>query len=246
MEGESDSHWRGFDCNSDLQLDILDDESETDMSSPPDSPAEPWKHLAQAKESSLSQERSLMRSSKKSSMAKRAKTAKGDSTKVNVSPERRISEFSGKMLAASAGKLICDACHCKLALKKSIIRDHIASSRHQAGKQKRKDDELRQQRVLQSWESYQEWHGKKKLIGTGLSEVVPKEQSLRHIDVVRAFLRAGISLAKIDALRPFLESGAEHLTFSTHLSSYIPFILEMEQHLLLEELNDKTIHLGHI
>ena len=56
---------------------------------------------------------------------------------------------------------------------------------------------------------------------------------------MRAFLTAGIPLAKVDALRPLLEAGAERLTFSTHLSSYIPFVLEMEQDLLLEELKDK-------
>ena len=149
-----------------------------------------------------------------------------------------MSEFSAETLAASAGKLICDACHCEIALEKSIIRDHIASSRHQAGKQKRKEDEQRQQRVIQSWESYQNRH-RKNLSGTGLTEAVPNEQSLRRIDVVRAFLTAGIPLAKVDALRPLLEAGAERLTFSTHPFSYIPFVLEMEQDLLLEELKDK-------
>ena len=46
-------------------------------------------------------------------------------------------------------------------------------------------------------------------------------------------------MAKVDALCPLFEEGAERLTFSTHLSSYIPFVLEMEQDLLLEELKDK-------
>ena len=162
MEGEGESRWRGFDCDSDFELDILDDKSASETETPcrPDSPTEPWKDLARAKESSLSRKRSLERSSKKSSTAKRAKTAKGDSTKVNVSPQQRVSEFSGETLAASAGKLICDACHCEIALKKSIIRDHIASSRHQAGKQKREEDEQWQQRVIQSWESYQKRHRK--------------------------------------------------------------------------------------
>ena len=56
MEGEGESHWRGFDCDSDFELDILVDKSasETDTPCRPDSPAEPWKNLARAKESSLS------------------------------------------------------------------------------------------------------------------------------------------------------------------------------------------------
>ena len=91
MEDEGESRWRGFDCDSDFELDIPDDKSasETDTPRRPYSPAEPWKDLARAKESSLSRERSLERSSKKSSTAKTAKTAKGDSTKVNVSPQQR-------------------------------------------------------------------------------------------------------------------------------------------------------------
>ena len=68
-----------------------------------------------------------------------------------------------------------------------------------------------------------------------------------------AFLQAGIPLAKADYLRPLLEVGLERLTFSTHLASYIPFVLEVEREKLKEELKenpfisvifDGTTHLG--
>ena len=68
-----------------------------------------------------------------------------------------------------------------------------------------------------------------------------------------AFLKAGIHLAKADNLRPLLEVGSERLTFSTHLASYISFLLEVEREKLKEELKempfisvifDGSTHLG--
>ena len=68
-----------------------------------------------------------------------------------------------------------------------------------------------------------------------------------------AFLKGGIPLAKADFLRPLLEVGSERLTFSTHLASYIPFVLEVEREKLKEELKEKpfisvifdgSMHLG--
>lgn len=52
-------------------------------------------------------------------------------------------------------------------------------------------------------------------------------------------MKAGIPLAKADYLRPLLEENSERLTYSSHLASYIPFILEAEKEKLKEELKEK-------
>ena len=52
-------------------------------------------------------------------------------------------------------------------------------------------------------------------------------------------MKAGIPLAKVDILRPLLEEDSDRLTYSTHLASYVPFILENEQATLKDELKEK-------
>ena len=123
-----------------------------------------------------------------------------------------------------------------VAVKKSVVKLHVTSERHKSGKEICEQQFRRQQRLKESWESYQKRHS---LAGTGLSVAVPTEQYLRTIETVTAFLKAGIPLAKADYLRPLLEVGSERLKFSTHLASYIPFVLEVELEKLKEELKEK-------
>ena len=56
-------------------------------------------------------------------------------------------------------------------------------------------------------------------------------------------LQAGIPLAKVDYLRPLLESDRkERLTDSSHLSLYVPFLLEEEVKQLKEELKEANMN----
>ena len=52
-------------------------------------------------------------------------------------------------------------------------------------------------------------------------------------------LKAGIPLAKADQLRLVLEDGAHSLSDSTHLASYIPFILESEREPIKQKVSEK-------
>ena len=80
---------------------------------------------------------------------------------------------------------------------------------------------------------------RKALAGTGLTEGVSSAESLRRIQIVRAVLQAGISLAKVDYLRPLLKPDRnERLTDSSHLSLYVPLLLEEEVKQLKEELKE--------
>ena len=224
---------RALDYPSDMEVDVLEEEEDSNCNAAD--------HLEKADEARISRDRSMKRTSTEkantSANAKKTRVSLGSSTQlVNISPHQRVTEFPAEYLTVSSGKLYCEVCCTVLSVKKSIVKLHITSHRHSKGKETHQQQSLHQQRLIQSWEQYQQRHS---LAGTGLSQAVPTEQSVRRIETVTAFLKAGIPLAKADYLRPLLEAGAERLTFSTHLASYIPFVLEVERDRLKEELKDK-------
>ena len=95
---------------------------------------------------------------------------------------------------------------------------------------------------MQSWEHYQQRHSGN-LAGTCLTGTVPPDQALRRIQTSTAMLKAGIPLAKVDYLRPLLEENSVRLTYSSHLASYIPFILDNEKTTIRAEL-EKRPHIS--
>ena len=220
-------------------VDILDDEDDTPVDTEGQS-GEEWQSLDIAEEAEISRVKSMKRTSAKkdvvASGAKRTRVSLGGSTKVNVSPHQRVEEFPDEMLVVSSGKLYCEACKSTLALKKSIVKDHVGSDKHEAGKERQRQQGIRQQRLAQSWEAYVKHHD---LAGTGLTAAVPAQQRMRRIETTTAMMKAGIPLAKVDILRPLLEEDSDRLTYSTHLASYVPFILENEQATLKDELKEK-------
>ena len=119
---------------------------------------------------------------------------------------------------------------------------HIATARHKQGKSRLERETQRQKLVKESFLAYQKRLGKA-LAGTGLTEAVSSAESLRRIQIVRSMLQAGIPLAKVDYLRPLLESDRnERLTDSSHLSLYAPFVLEEEVKQLKEELKKANMN----
>ena len=63
---------------------------------------------------------------------------RGNSDPKNMSPRDRIEEFSGENLCLRGGKLFCNGCKEILSSKKSILKNHLASKRHAASKEKLK------------------------------------------------------------------------------------------------------------
>lgn len=226
MDDGAELRDRSADVDSEAERDILDDYSDEDVVL-----------LDAADSAAISRDRSLHRTSKQRTSEAEPEPKKPKLV-VNVSPHQRVREFPGEFLVVSCGKLHCEACHHNINLKKSVVEKHLQSRAHQEGKEKRKSEQLRQQRVAQSWEQYQKRQAKD-LPGTGMTPAVPTEQSMRRVAVVTEFLKAGIPLAKIDSLRPLLEDGSEKLTDSAHMASYVPFVLETEKSDIMEELKDK-------
>ena len=53
----------------------------------------------------------------------------------SVTPIQRVREFPKEELSQSAGKLFCNACREEVSLKLSIVKLHVASGKHLAGKE---------------------------------------------------------------------------------------------------------------
>ena len=76
------------------------------------------------------------------------------------------------------------------------------------------------------------------LSGTGLTVAVSDEVTVQRIQTVTTFLRAGVPLAKLKLLRPLIENNNFHLTDSTHLVQYIPFVLQTEKERIGKEIKE--------
>lgn len=226
---DSPTRSRAHELESDGEVDIVDyPESEESAA---------WEALDKADDSAISRSRSMNRSSKQAGNSEAPEKKSKCATSVNVSPHQRVREFPGECLVVSSGKLYCEACSHIVNLKKSVIEKHVESSRHNTGKQQLKEEGVRQQRIADSWKRYLARHSSQ-LSGTGLSTTIPLEESLRRISVVEQFLKAGVPLAKVDTLRPLLEQGSQRLTHSSHMGSYVPFVLEGELDTIKEELKE--------
>ena len=122
-----------------------------------------------------------------------------------------------------------------LQTKKSIIKNHVATERHATGKKQLEKSSILQTTIAASWATYKKEHVAE-TAGLGLSSALPDDVAKRRIDVVEAFLSAGIPLAKITLLRPLLEAGNLRLTHPSHLSQHILFVMETEMNRLRAEL----------
>ena len=70
---------------------------------------------------------------------------------------------------------------------------------------------------------------------------MPLDHRAYRMEVVEAFLRNGIPLAKIDGLRPLLERNAFSLTSCKHMTEYIPTILVEEKKRLKDAIAKQSI-----
>lgn len=76
----------------------------------------------------LSRERTIQRNLRKD--GKQYRPPKESSNQKNINPSFRMKQFPGKNLIVSNGKLFCNACRGENGLKKTIIENHIKSTKH--------------------------------------------------------------------------------------------------------------------
>ena len=140
-----------------------------------------------------------------------------------ITPSQRASEFPEEQLVVSGGKLFCKACKEILCLKRSVILNHIKSSKHKDGKQALTTKQAREIDLARALERHDAQTHRK-------GETLPEEQKVYRAKVVFAFMEAGIPLSKLDcpALRELLEDSRFRLTHSRHMMDLVPFVLQEE------------------
>uniref|UniRef100_A0A1X7TX16 U1-type domain-containing protein n=1 Tax=Amphimedon queenslandica TaxID=400682 RepID=A0A1X7TX16_AMPQE len=125
----------------------------------------------------------------------------------SVSPSQRVKDFPGEELLESAGKLFCRACRETLAVKRSVVRNHIASKKHQDSKANLKTKKAKEQDIANALHAHDaETHRK--------GETLPDEVSVYRVKVAMTFMKCGIPIMKCGQpdLRSLLEDGAYRLT----------------------------------
>ena len=165
---------------------------------------------------------------------KRSRGGSSAATLKSVSPQDRVREFSDDSLCVSAGKLFCRACREELSVKKSVVKNHLESTKHRVSKSRLKEREKRDSDIVDALQKYsKEVHPK--------GETLSDNTRVYRVKIVRAFLKAGIPLQKIDSFREILEESAFSLTGSQHMRDLIPFIRSEEQRQTQEEIKGKEV-----
>ena len=143
---------------------------------------------------------------------------RGNSDPKNMSLHDRIEEFPEENLCLRGGKLFCNGCKEILSSKKSILKNHFASKKHAAGKEKLKVTKKRDQTIEEALRK--EKHNK--------DSTLPVEERAYRLQVVEEFLKAGIPIRKMDKLRTLLERQGYRLSHSSNMMDYVTIIYKQE------------------
>ena len=149
----------------------------------------------------------------------------------SITPTQRAREFPDEHLIVSAGKLFCRACRETLCTKRSVVQNHVRSSKHEEGKKKLKMKETREADLALALEKHDhETHRK--------GETLPEAQKVYRARVVITLMEAGIPLSKLDCpgLRELLED-------SRHMMDMVPFVLQEQRTRVRNEIQGKDVSL---
>ena len=130
----------------------------------------------------------------------------------------------------SSNMLRCDACSETLSKKKSTVRKHIRSAKHNDAKKAIQNSKKKYQSLLTFLQRNDEKENPK-------GETLSEDTRLFRFDLGESFLSAGIPFSKIDHLHSFLEKYGHRLTAHGHLSQMIPSVLKKEKTTLRTELS---------
>ena len=114
----------------------------------------------------------------------------------SISPSQRAKEYPGEHLVQSGSKLFCQACREDLAVKSSVVKNHVSLNKHQTSKEKLKEKVAKERDIAEAL------HARDRE-----TQTLPEEQDVYHARVVMAFMKSGIPLSKLDCpeLRGLLE-----------------------------------------
>lgn len=140
-----------------------------------------------------------------SGMKRRTTIVKAVYQPKSITPISRVREFAGENLMVSTGNLFCSACREPLSLKKSIIKLHLDSQKHKTAKVKLLAKEVKQRSIADSLAKYDKENYPR-------GETLPENVCVYRVTVVKAFMKAGIPLSKIDCMHDLLEEHAYSLS----------------------------------
>ena len=153
----------------------------------------------------------------------------------SVRPLQRANEFPGEQLVESASKLFCRACRENVAVKQSVVQNHIKSKKHEESKERLKKKESRKRDIAEALRAHDaETHRK--------GETLPEKHNVYRAQVVIAFMKSGIPLSKLECpdLRNLLQNGYR-LTDPRHMLDLVPFVLNQERTRIRSELQGKYL-----
>ena len=148
---------------------------------------------------------------------------RGNSDTVKVPLHERVRQFPDENFIVREGKLFCNACRQILSTKKSVLKIHVSSKKHQDGKQKMKRSTLREQTIAEAFKREESSKSK--------ASTLPVEECAYRLEVVTEFLKAGIPIAKTNMLRSLYR-----LTGSSNLGQYVSMALKQEIEQIKQEL----------
>ena len=188
--------------------------------------------LKAPKKSELTRKRKIFTNPREHGMRKKRPSC--SSNPKSVTPSQRVKEFPNECLTVSARTLFCEACRQEVSLRRCIVKNHIASSRHLKMKDSLKERKGRDVDIAKSLKQYDEEQHPS-------GECLPEKQRIYRIKVLSSFLKAGVPLNKIDSFRDVFEEGGYRLACRRTMSDHIPFIRSQEISLIKDEIAQKNV-----
>jgi len=188
--------------------------------------------LKAPKSSDLSRKRSVFRNPPPRGKRKCRGSSTNDPTRIK--PSQRVKEYPNEPFVVSNNKLFCNGCREELCIKKSSVKNHIASEKHKKGKARLQSKTAKEKDLaisLKQFNSVEHLRG----------ETLPEAQQVYRVKVLKTFLQAGVPLQKLDAFKELLEESGYRLCTRRYLFDLIPFILSEEIAQIKSEMNGKFL-----
>ena len=183
----------------------------------------------------------------------RGKSIKKQGTRVNdVKPETlllRIKQWPKEPLSIKCGQLYCDACKRNVGSGSQHCAAHIATHIHKHNLQNLASAENNRTQIQAALHDYKdvikETFGEDaKVLG---QTAVAEATQIFRAETLQVLLEAGVEVAKVDALRPYLERhsgmslcGRQHL-----MASYLPPLKLAEDRRLKDEFKNEFVGVYH-
>ena len=112
------------------------------------------------------------------------KKSKGNSTNdpTNTKPTQHIKEYPNEPFVVSNSKLFCNGCREELCIKKSSVKNHIASAKHKKGIERLKKKTAKEKDIAKSLKLY---NSVEHLRG----ETLPEAQQVYRVKLIRNFYK---------------------------------------------------------